>query len=299
MTELTKKTYSLADEGSIMSLFDYLCGSEPVILLLDSYYDSPLTTKTLEEFIRDVNIPLLYRGVNDYRKNLLGPENPAFVPRSSSWSEGGAIGEGLYLTTYYATAKSYAVGYADTLYKGGKGCSQNIIILGASLGNDPDIYKSVKGVCLREKNKYNERQEYWNRSISNHEVSFVINIDGDGTEICFFINPDNLIHYITETKDTPMDLNENICNFPFNRVPTGIRVDQSIIEQYPHECLTNTKIPCPTSCQYLERTNKLPKNKDGTQIVCGTSEYREVAEYRQKYLKYKNKYLELKNKLDK
>lgn len=248
--------------------------------------------ENLEELITE-GTPFLYRGVNDYRKILIGPQNPAFVPSSSNWSGGGAIGEGLYLTTDLNTARSYAIGYADTLYKGGKGCSHKIFILALSLGNNFENYKSVKGICLREKNKYNDKQEYWNTSISNPDISFIVNIDGDGTEICFFRNPNNLIHYLMNFKEEPMDYDENICNRSFNKVPPSYRVEQSIIDEYPHDCITNTRITCPTSCQYLKNVGKLPKNRDGTQIDCGTDQYK------QKYVKYKNKYLQLKNKFGK
>ena len=284
------------NEGTTLSLYDYLSINKRVKELLNSQ------ETTLDTFIEifEGNL-LLYHGTNDYRKFTAG--NKVFIPKASNWGSGGVLGSGLYLTCYEETAIDYANGITMPLYVGGQGCSKNIQVLSISLGSDINEYKNCRGILLKPQHQYTP--EEWNKYMqiieSTPNIYFIIGIEGNGTEIVFVKDNNKLIY-----QDISKHKSDN-CSLPYN-YSIG-NVNENIKKLYPHVCLTDKNIKCPTSCEYLKQTQKLPVNIDNnnnkTQIICGTDNFEELIDEKNiqnggnnqnyiKYLKYKKKYLELK-----
>ena len=214
----------------------------------------------------------LYTGSNDYRKYNIG-ENP-YIPISSQWG-GGVFGNGLYCTTNYDLASSYAIGVSTTLFNGGSGCSNNPIVRNIEY----DKTKELIGRIMKEKKDY--LIDDWNKLITN--IDFIVNIY-DGNEIVFLPSAKNSLKIINIFK-----LDSNICNNKYNEY-IGNELDQRKA-LFPHACLNDNKIKCPTSCEYLKNNGTLKGN-------CHNGAYDEMYGgnniYYNKYIKYKIKYHNLK-----
>lgn len=251
-----------------ITLKEYLSHNKYSLKLVESYYSS------VDEYLND-NGTLLFSGTNDYRKYSKG--EPLFIPASSKFSGGSTLGNGIYATPNYECAKLYGEGASQPLITGGRGCSKNVFIRLIKVKDNR--YDEIKGIILNEKKNY--KDEEWDNLIK--DMNFIVNgNDKDGSELVFIKQKDDLLII-----DDIFKYENEWCSKKYNDISIGKPIE-NFNSLFPHECLTNTDIECPTSCNYLKERNQLPTNIDNTKINCGTDEYKI------KYLKYKTKYLKLK-----